>query len=134
MLNSTQTTPTRYTLNFCKKNPAILYLHVHTHGLLSSYRRTSAALIYMYTPDILHCILSYMILLHFVFFSLVLPVIMVALLYFTASMVWALSTLDELNHECTRKLVMVYNNKFPAVLEKQKHKICPCYNLNTRQL
>ena len=35
--------------------------------------------------------------------SLVLPVIMVALLYFTASMVWALSTLDEISHECTRK-------------------------------
>ena len=36
-------------------------------------------------------------------FSLVLPVTMLALLYFTAALVWAVATLNKVEHECTRK-------------------------------
>ena len=43
----------------------------------------------------------------FVFHSLVLPLTMIALLYLTASLVWAVSTLKEVEFECTRKFVVL---------------------------
>lgn len=48
---------------------------------------------------------------------LVLPVIMVALLYFTASMVWALSTLDEISHECTRPQWLLFTSSQLVIVQ-----------------